>query len=160
MTQTMTETAIIMGLGLLGCVIPLLPGPPLVWLGAVYYAWRTDWAQVGWPMLVLLLVLGIIGSTADIWMGYLGAKKGGASVWASVASLVGGIVGLILFSIPGAIIGSIGAIAIVEWQRHRDWNKVMRASGGYIVGYLLAMVVEIVICVAMIGLFVADVYLS
>ena len=153
------ETAIIMGIGLLGCVVPLLPGPPIVWLGALYYAWRTEWTQVGWPMLTLLLVLTLIGSTANYWMSYLGARKSGASPWASLASLVGGVIGMIVFSLPGAIIGAIGGIALVEFRRHRDWKAVLRASGGYVVGYLLSMVVEVVICLIMIGLFVAAIYI-
>jgi uncharacterized protein len=158
MSPTMTATVIIMAIGLLGAVLPLVPGPPIVWLGALYYAWQTGWAEVGWPSLLLLLLLALIGSTADLWMGYLGASKGGASVWATLASIVGGAVGLFALGIPGAIIGSVGAIALVEYGRHRDWRKVMQASGGFMVGWLLATVVELGICLLMIGLFVAAVY--
>jgi len=158
MDQLLIETAIIMFIGLVGCVVPFLPGPPLVWLGALYYAWRTNWTELGWPMLAFLLVLALIGSTAELWMSYFGARKGGASGWASVASMVGGVIGLLIFSLPGAIIGAIGAIVLVEYRRHGDWDKVMRASGGYVVGYLLSMVVEVIVCLVMIGLFAAVVY--
>lgn len=157
MSEAAVVTTIIMAVGLLGALLPLVPGPPLVWLGALYYAWRTSWEVVGWPSLTLLLVLAIIGGTADLWMGYIGASKGGASGWATLASLVGGIVGLVIASIPGMIIGSIGAIAAVEYGRHRDWRKVLRAGGGYLVGSLLSSVVEVLICVLMIGLFIAAV---
>jgi uncharacterized protein YqgC (DUF456 family) len=149
----MIETLIIMGVGVLGALLPLIPGPPIVWLGALYYGWRTDWIDVGWPSLTLLAVLAIIGGTADVWMGYLGASKGGASGWATIASMVGGIIGFLVFTLPGALIGSIGAIVVVEYMRHRDWHKVLRASGGYLIGSLLATVVEIVICILMIGVF-------
>lgn len=154
----LTLTIIIMLVGVLGSVLPLVPGPPVVWLGALYYAWNTGWTEVGWPSLVLLLLMAIIGGTADLWMGYLGASKGGASGWATLASLVGGLIGLVVFSVPGAIIGSIAAIVLVEYSRHRDWRKVMRASGGYLVGSLLATVVQVIICFLMIGVFVAALY--
>jgi uncharacterized protein YqgC (DUF456 family) len=155
MSQVMIEAMIIMGVGVLGALLPLVPGPPIVWLGALYYGWRTDWIDVGWPSLTLLALLAIIGGTADVWMGYLGASKGGASIWATVASMIGGIVGFFILSVPGALIGSVGAIVAVEYMRHRDWRKVMRASGGYLIGSLLATVVEIIICVVMIGVFFA-----
>jgi uncharacterized protein len=158
MSPTMTTTIIIMLIGLLGAVLPLVPGPPIVWLGALYYAWQTGWAELSWPGLTLLLLLAVVGSTADLWMGYLGASKGGASIWATLASIVGGAVGLFVFSVPGAIIGAVGAIALVEYGRHRDWRKVMQASGGFVVGWLLATVVQIAICLLMIGLFVAALY--
>lgn len=158
MSQVMLDTIIIMGIGLVGAVLPFVPGPPIVWLGALYYAWRTDWLEVSWPVLILLLILAIIGGTADLWMGYLGAYKGGASGLATLASIVGGIVGLLVFSLPGAILGSIGAILLVEFPRHRDWRKMLRAGGGYLVGWLLATVVEILICLLMVGIFVTAVY--
>lgn len=157
MNEVLLITIIIMALGLIGSVLPLLPGPPIIWLGALYYAWSTGWTAVGWPSLLLLLILAIIGGTADLWMGYFGASKGGASGWATLASLVGGIVGFLIFNIIGAMIGSIAAIVLVEYGRHRDWNKVLRASGGYLVGSLLASVVEVVIALLMIGLFIAAV---
>lgn len=158
MSPIMTATAIIMGVGLLGAILPLIPGPPIVWLGALYYAWQTSWVEVSWPSLTLLLLLALVGSTADLWMGYLGASKGGASIWATVASIVGGVIGLFTFGVIGAIIGSVAAIALVEYLRHRDWRKVVRASGGFVVGWLLATVVEVAICLVMIGLFVAAIY--
>jgi uncharacterized protein YqgC (DUF456 family) len=152
MSQIMVETSVIMVIGLLGAVLPLIPGPPIIWLGALYYGYRTDW-EVGWPSLTLLLVLAIVGSTADIWVSSLGARRGGASGWATIASLVGGIVGLFAFSLPGAIIGSIGGIALVEYMRHRSWQNVLRASRGYLVGWLLSMVVEVAVCLVMIAIF-------
>ncbi len=158
MDGVMLATLVIMFFGLLGAVIPFVPGPPLVWVGALYYAWRTDWTEVGWLILTLLLVLAIVGGTADLWMGYLGARTGGASGLATLASLVGGIIGLLVFSLPGAIIGSLGGIVLVEYPRHGDWRRMLRASGGYVVGWLLSSVVEVIICLVMIGIFLAAVY--
>ena len=157
MDQIMIEAIIIMAVGVVGSVLPLIPGPPIVWLGALYYGWRTGWIEVSWPSLTLLLLLAIIGGTADLWMGYLGASRGGASGWATLASMVGGIVGFLVLNLPGALVGSVGAIVLVEYGRHRDWRKVARDSGGYLVGSLLAAGVEVVICLVMIGIFAAAV---
>lgn len=152
-------TIALMVLGVVGCIIPFLPGPPLVFAGALFFAWQMDFEIVGWPSLVILGALALLGATSNLWMGYLGAKTGGASVWASVAAMVGGILGLIFFNVPGAIIGSIGSIVLVEYTRHRDWNAVWKASGGYAVGYLLSTVVEVLICFVMIGVFLVAVWL-
>lgn len=159
MNDPLLLTTIIMAIGLLGCVVPVLPGPPIIWLGAVFYGWQTGFKAVGPIFLGILLLLAIVGATADLWMGFLGAKKGGASPWSQLAALVGGLIGLILFSVPGLLIGSIGAIVAVEWQRHREWGAVVRAGGGYLVGYLLSMVVEVVVALIMIGLFAGKLWL-
>ncbi len=145
--------------GLVGCVVPILPGPPLAWLGALYYGWQTGWAKISAPMLALMLVIALVGATADWWMGALGAKKGGASPWSQVAALAGGLIGLVVLSLPGMLIGSVLAIVAVEWNRRREWKSVMRAGGGYLVGFLLSIVVEIVCTLLIIGIFAARVML-
>ena len=153
MNDLFVQTAIIMLAGIIGCIIPALPGPPLVFIGALYYAYRTEWTLVSWPSLFLLGVLMLVGSTSNIWLSYFGARKGGASIWASVAAFFGGLIGMMVFSLPGLFIGAIGAIAAVEYSRHKDWSKVLRAGTGYLAGYLLSMVVELLVCLAMIAVF-------
>ena len=145
--------------GLAGCFVPVLPGPPLAWLGALYYGWQTDWEKISPWLLGLLLVIALIGATADWWMGFLGAKKGGASAWSQVAALVGGLIGFVVFSLPGMLVGSVAAIVAVEWHRLREWRGVVRAGGGYLVGFLLAMVVELVCTLFIIGVFAAQLLL-
>jgi len=130
-----------------------------VWLGALFYGWQTDWERIGPIFLGLTLILALAGGTADLWMGFLGAKKGGASFAAQIAALVGGIAGFLVASVPGLLLGSMGAIVLVEWSKHRDWNLVMRAGGGYLAGYLLSMVVELVAALTIIGLFAARIWL-
>jgi uncharacterized protein len=150
---------LIMAVGLVGSVAPLIPGPPFVWLGAFYYAWRTGYEQIGVATLVLLAVLAIAGGTADWWLSYLGARKGGASGWGTIASFAGGILGFLLLNLPGMLIGSLAGVILVEYLRHRDWRRVLRASGGYLAGWLLATVVEIGTCVVMIAIFVLVLWL-
>src|SRR5690606_22765167 len=101
MPERSIQTAIIMAAGLICCVIPALPGPPLVFLGAIYYAWQTGWKEVSWPSLSLLFVLMLVGATSNFWLSFLGTRKSGASIWTSVAAFVGGLIGLIVFSLPG-----------------------------------------------------------
>ena len=144
---------IIMLAGLVGAVLPVIPGPPIVWLGAFLYARQTGYQDVGVFTLVVLGALAVVGGTSDWWLAYLGARKGGASIWATLASIVGGIIGFFVIPFAGIIIGSLAGVVLVEYLRHRDWQRVMRAGRGYLAGWLLAAVVEVAICVLMIGLF-------
>jgi uncharacterized protein len=144
---------LIMLVGLIGAVAPVVPGPPFVWLGAFYYAWQTDYQTVGLVTLVVLGVLAAVGGTADWWLSYAGARRAGASGWATLASIVGGIIGFVVFTLPGMLIGSLAGVFLVEYLRHRDWRRMLRAGGGYLAGWLLSSVVEVAVCILMIGIF-------
>ena len=154
------QCAIIVLIGLCGCIIPVVPGPPLVWLGMLYYSYRTHWDQVSILSLAVLLLIAAAASSSNLWLSALGAKKTGASGWATLASFVGGVVGMIfLGGLPGMLIGALGAIAAVEYSRHKDWEKVLKSGGGYLAGYFLSMAVELLASFVMIGIFVLAVKL-
>jgi uncharacterized protein YqgC (DUF456 family) len=153
-------TLLIMLIGLVGCVVPAIPGLPIVWLGALFYAWQTSFQALGWPMLALLFILMAIGTTSGIWMGALGARQGGASLWSSALGLLLGVVGLLVFSLPGMIIGSLLGVMVGELVRHGDWRRMLQASRSYLVSWALSIVVEGGIGVLMIILFVARIALQ
>jgi uncharacterized protein YqgC (DUF456 family) len=150
---------LIMIVGLVGCAVPGIPGLPIIWLGALFYAWQTGFQVVGWPMLVFLFVLMLIGATSGIWLSALGARRSGVSLWSSALGLLLGVIGLILLSLPGMIIGSLLGVMVGELLRRRDWRHMLRAGGNYLASWALSVVVEGGIGVLMIALFVARVLL-
>ena len=153
MEQNLLIAIALMIAGVVGCFVPVLPGPPLAWLGALYYGWQIGWEKISPFWLVTMFIVALIGASADWWMGWLGAKKGGASAGGQIAALFGGLIGLIVLGLPGMIIGSVAAIVAAEWHRLREWRGVLRAGGGYLVGFLLAMVVEFVCTLVIIAIF-------
>jgi uncharacterized protein YqgC (DUF456 family) len=156
MNEIQIVTGLLMFAGLVGCILPVLPGPPLVWLGALFYAWRTGFETIPLWFLGILLIPMLIGVTADWWMTFLGARRGGASMWGQLASLAGGLIGFFAlgFSLPGMLIGAIAALVLVEYQRAKDWNAVLKAGKGYLAGYLLSLVVETCCALIMIACFI------
>jgi len=97
--------------GLVGTVIPVLPGIPLMFTGLVLLAWSTDFEPVGWGTLGVLATLAVISVLIDFLASALGAKRLGASPRAFWGATVGAIVG-IFFGLPGIILGPfIGAVS-------------------------------------------------
>jgi uncharacterized protein len=160
MSGIFVTALLIMIVGLAGCIVPAIPGLPIIWLGALFYAWQTGLQVVGWPTLALLFALMAVGATSGIWMSALGAQRGGASIWSSALGLLLGAVGLVVLNLPGMIIGSVLGVMLGEWLRHRDWRRMLSASRGYLVSWALSAVVEGAIGVLMIVLFVARVALG
>src|SRR5215213_7311026 len=167
-------TLILMFVGLLGSVLPGLPGVPLIFLSALLYAILTDFRSVGAAILVVLGIFAAIALVADFLATSYGARRFGASNWGTVGGAVGGIVGALiglLFlgigSLFGLILGTIAGVFIGEYlkrKRHSgpeeqgpaqaDWRRASRAAGGVFVGYLASAVVQGFLGLASIVVFV------
>lgn len=147
-------TLLAMLVGLIGIVLPIIPGTVVIFLSTLVYAVLDRFQSVGWPTLVVLGLLTVVATTADLWASTIGAKVGGASGWSVVVGLVGGLVGFVLFTLPGAIIGAILGVLLTEIVRVGDWRQAFKAGGGWIAGWLLSTVVQLGIGLVMIAIFV------
>jgi uncharacterized protein YqgC (DUF456 family) len=141
--------------GLIGAVVPIIPGPLLIWLSALLWAWADGFRAVGWPTLVVLALLVIIAELSDVALAALGARKGGAA-WSSMAAAgVVAIIGFIFFNLIGAVLGAFwGLFAWEAYRRRWQWRQAWQASGSFIIGYVIAIVAKIIFTVVMIVIFV------
>lgn len=148
-------------LGLVGVILPLLPGPLLIWLGALVWAWGDGFVRVNWVVLTMLGVLAALAWASDILLTTTMSRRAGVSWKAIGGALAGGILGgFLLIEIPiigtlfGALVGAMLGMLAVEWFDKRNLHQALRATWGYLVSSLLASALEIVIAVAMVGIFV------
>ena len=142
-----------LALGLLGTVVPFLPGTPLIALGALIYAASTGWAVIGPGRLAILAALAVTGYLLHHVAGALGARHAGGSMWGVGGAILGGIVGL-FFAIPGLLLGPpLGAIA-GELLRTGDLRLSIRAGVAAFLGMVAGAVANVALAVTMIGLFI------
>lgn len=103
-----------------GLVLTLIgmPGNWLMVAAACIYAWQMpepSRAGFGWPVVVTLLLLAVLGEVLEFLAGALGAAKAGGSrrsaALAIVGSIAGGVVGL-LVGVPIPVIGSLVAAVL------------------------------------------------
>src|SRR5215213_4596003 len=117
-------TLVLMVVGLLGSVLPALPGVTLIFLSALIYAILTDFRTVGTLVLVILFIFATLAFLADFFATSYGARRFGASNWGTVGGAVGGIAGSLaglLFagigSLFGLILGTIAGVFIGEYLK-------------------------------------------
>jgi uncharacterized protein YqgC (DUF456 family) len=153
-------------LGLVGAILPLLPGPLLIWLGALVWAWGDGFVRVNWVLLAVLGVLAALAWASDILLTTAMSRRTGVSWKAIGGAIVGGILGgILLVEIPiigtlfGALVGAMLGMLAVEWFDKRNLRQALRATWGYLVSSLLASALEIVIAGVMVGIFVWQVWL-
>jgi len=146
-------TAILMFAGIVGTLLPFLPGCPLILGGALLYAWYTGFGVVSWGTLIFLLLLTLLSEVLEKGTTFIGAKKYGASRWGLLGVLLGGIGGLILGGPPGLIFGPFLGAVILEFLHGRAVNEAFRAGWGAIIGLLGGVLGKLLIALIMIGVF-------
>ena len=144
--------ALLVGLGLVGLVLPGLPGAPLVWMGLVAAAWAENFTYVGlWTLLIITLLAGLTYAV-DFWAAIFGAKKFGASKRAIIGALIGVVVGLFL-GFAGVIFGPFIGAVIGELSARRDLQQGIRSGIGATIGLVIGSALKIALAFAMVGIF-------
>ena len=138
--------------GLVGLVLPALPGPPLLFAGLLAAAWAEDFTYVGPRTLTVLGILALLAFLADFAAGALGARRYGASPRAAFGAAIGAIVG-IFFGIPGIVLGPLLGALFGELTARADLDAASRAGIGATVGLLLGTAAKLALGFAMIALF-------
>lgn len=166
MTETEIVAAIlaflVMLVGVAGTIVPVLPDTPLIWLAALGYGLVAGFdGWLGGVAMLLLTVLVALGIVADLTLGAAGAAQKGASPQAIVASLVGGLIGLLFFPPLGALLGALLGVFVVEYQRRsQNAKEAWEAVKGYAVGCGWAVVVKLVLAGLMIAIWGVWVWLG
>ncbi len=145
--------ASIIAAGLVGLVMPAIPGPPLLFAGLWVAAWIEGFVHVGFWTLVTLGVLAAGAQLADFVAGALGAKKFGASRKAVWMSVLGAFVG-IFFGLPGLILGPFIGAMIGELTSGRNLQQAGNAGVGATLGLVVGTAAKIAFGVAMLGVFI------
>ena len=107
--------AVILGIvGLLGCILPVLPGPPCSLAGMfLLFLWGSPCAQddITWRLLIIMLIVTVVVTVLDyVVPGWLTRVTGGTK-YASRGATAGMIVGILFFPPWGMIAGAfIGAL--------------------------------------------------
>lgn len=143
---------VLMLAGVVGSLLPFIPGTPLILVGALIYAIATDFAPVDEWRLLLLVALAVVAYTLDYLSGALGTKKLGGSRWAMFGAVAGGLIG-IFFGPLGILLGPILGAVAVELIYRKDMTIALKSGVGAVIGVLLGVVAKLSISVIMVGLF-------
>ncbi len=97
--------------GLLGAVVPVLPGPPISFVGLLLLQW-SGYGNFSSTFLLVWAAITVAITIIDYVLPALMTKKFGGSRAAVIGSVVGFIVGMIFFPPMGLLVGSfLGAFA-------------------------------------------------
>ena len=142
--------------GILGSFLPVLPGPPVSWLGLLLLVLTTavpnDWWFIGITGAVALLVFAM-----DYLIPAMGTKKFGGSRAGMIGTTIGlviaivfpilGIFGIIVWPFLGALVGEI--------VNKADNKTALKAAFGSFIGFLTGTFLKFVVSIVFMGLFIS-----
>ncbi|MDW7679982.1 MAG: DUF456 domain-containing protein, partial [bacterium] len=134
LTVTIIIGAILLLLGIIGCIVPALPGPPMSFLAVLLLAIVEQFAApLTTNTIILLAALTVAVTALDYVIPAAGAKKYGSSKWGVWGSIAGMILGALYFPPLGIIVGAfLGAVGI-ELLIGKQGKQALRAGWGVFV---------------------------
>ncbi len=138
--------------GLVGSVLPALPGGVLILAGAVVHAMATGFDPIGPGRLAILALMMAVAYGLDYAAGALGVRRFGGSGWAVAGAVVGALVGL-FFGLPGLLLGPLVGSLGAEYVYTRQLDASARAAFGTVIGLLVGAVAKVGLALAMVALF-------
>jgi uncharacterized protein YqgC (DUF456 family) len=144
--------------GVIGTVLPVLPGVALVFVGMLLAAWIDDFQRIGWITLTVLGALTALVFVIDIVAALMGAKRVGASRLALTGAAVGTVVGM-FFGIGGILIAPFLGAFIGELLARGEIEPAARVGFGTWLGMVLGALAKMAVVLAMLGVFVTSYFI-
>ncbi len=131
--------------GIAGSILPVLPGPPLAWVGLLFM-YLTKVIPMDYWVLGIALTLAIIITILDYVIPAVGTKKFGGTKYGMWGTTIGLIIGLLIPIPLGFLIGSIvGAFVGELIYDSQDTPRATKAAIGSFVGFISATFLKLVV---------------
>jgi uncharacterized protein len=143
--------AALIAVGLVGAVLPLLPGIPLIFGGIWLIAGVDHYRHLGLWWLLGIAAVGAVGLAMDLLAGALGARRVGASMQAVWGALLGTLVG-IFFGLPGFLLGPFLGALLGELTAGNSVLRSTHVGASAWVGLIFGTIVKLVASVTMVAL--------
>lgn len=126
-------------IGLVGCILPVIPGPPLSFFALIILSYAKNWEPFSSTFLIIMAGLTIVVTILDYVVPASGAKKYGASKLGVWGSIIGMLFGLFFFPPWGMLIGALGGALAGELAGGKEGKKALRAGWGVFVGNMVSI---------------------
>jgi uncharacterized protein YqgC (DUF456 family) len=150
--------ALLMLVGIAGCVLPFLPGPPLCFVGLLVQQLNSDppfSAGFLWTWAAITAVVTVL----DYFIPIYGAKTFGGSKWGMWGCTIGLVAGF-WFGPLGIIIGPFVGAFIGEMIASENAHRAFKSALGSFAGFLFGTLLKLIVCFVMAWYFGAFVYHS
>ncbi|MEJ2101779.1 MAG: DUF456 domain-containing protein [Desulfobacterales bacterium] len=120
--------------GMIGCILPVIPGPLLSFFALLLLSWTKNWQIFSPLFLIIMGVLTALLMIFDYIAPVIGAKKYGASKFGLWGSAIGMIIGIFFIPPWGLVVGAFIGALVGELAAGKSGQKALRAGWGILIG--------------------------
>ncbi len=139
--------------GLVGCFVPVLPGPLLNFAG-LWILDYTRWADFSLSFILLFLFLALAAQIIDTVIPLWGTKKYGGSRWGIRGATIGLLIGFLFFPPFGILLGPFFGALIAEYLHSRNTQQAMRSAWGSLMGFLAGTGLKLMVSLLILFFFI------
>lgn len=153
MEWTVVVAVAVMVAGIVGTVVPMLPGLPLIWVTLLVFALVEGFDRVDGTFLGVTLLVTVAAEAGEYYVRAWGARRfraGRAGAWGAVLGALAGLFFLPLGLVLGPFLGALTA----ELLSGRNLPQALRAGWGGLVGTLGFLPVKLALAIGMTVAFV------
>jgi len=145
---------VFMIVGIIGCLVPVLPGPPLSFLGIIFLH-LTRFGQFSTPTLITFGIITVIVTIVDYIVPVWGTRRFGGSKYGTKGATIGLIIGFFLGPL-GIILGPLIGAFVGEMIFKDDLSYAFKAGFGSLLGFLTGIGLKLAASFAMTFYFVKE----
>lgn len=141
-------------LGIAGCILPVIPGPPLSWAGMLLL-YIADGSKISTTSLIVWLVVAVVVTILDYIVPAYFTRITGGSKSAGKGSLVGLLVGIFILPPWGMLVGSfLGAILGEMLFEGKELSQSIKPACGSLLGFFFSTGFKLIASITMMVLII------
>lgn len=135
--------ALVMAVGLVGIIVPSIPGLTLIWLGGLGYGLLGGFDDSGIVVFVAMSVITVVGGIGGFVLPGRAAQTAGAGRESIAIAVVCAVIGFFAIPVVGLVLGGVGGLYAAEYIRTRDRSASWRSTKATLIGFGVGAVVQL-----------------
>ena len=141
----------VMAVGLVGVLVPVLPGLMLIWSVALIYGLIVGFGLAGLSTMVVLSLIVVGSVIKSVILPRRASAGAGASGWSQFGAVAGGVVGFFLVPVIGLVLGALAGMVATEYSLKGNWHDAWSATKATAKGFGLSAVIDLFLGMLMIA---------
>ena len=133
---------VVLLIGLVGTIVPVLPGVLLMWAGVVAYGFLVGFDTIGIIIVIVATALSVAAFALGLIVPKRAADESGAAKSSQWAAAIGAVIGFFVIPFVGVVVGALAGIALSEIRNKGSWELARGSTIAVAKGFGVSAIVQ------------------